>query len=122
MSRSAITMIDGAAMSYMADDNLPPIHPGEILADELAALGMSKRQFARHIGVPPNSITDLINGDKRVSAEMALRLAKAFGTTEQYWMNLQSYHDAKVARIKMRDQIAAIAPLVVPPKQELEVT
>lgn len=115
-------MIDGAAMSYMADDNLPPIHPGEILADELAALGMSKRQFARHIGVPPNSITDLINGDKRVSAEMALRLAKAFGTTEQYWMNLQSYHDAKVARIKMRDQIAAIAPLVMPPKQELEVT
>jgi len=113
-------MTDGAAMSYMADDNLPPIHPGEILADELVALGMSKRQFAHHIGVPPNSVTDLINGDKRVSAEMALRLARAFGTTEQYWMNLQSYHDAKIAWIRMRDKIAAITPLVAPLKQERE--
>jgi addiction module HigA family antidote len=107
-------------MSYLADDNLPPIHPGELLADELVALGMSARKFARHIGVAPNSVTDLINGDKRISAEMALRLAKAFGTTALYWMNLQSYHDAKIARIRIRDQVAQIAPLIATPAQERE--
>jgi addiction module HigA family antidote len=99
-------------MSYHADDNLPAVHPGEFLADELSALGLSARAFARHIGVPPNSVTDLINGDKRITAEMALRLAKAFGTTEQYWLNLQSYHDAKIARISIGEKIKEIAPLV----------
>ena len=95
-----------------ATDNLPPVHPGEILADELEALDLSARRFADHIGVPPNAVTEILNGDRRVTAEMALRLGKAFSTGERYWMNLQSNYDAKVAREKMRDKLDAIQPLV----------
>lgn len=99
-------------VAYSATDNLPAIHPGEILADELAALGMSARKFASHIGVPANAVTEIINGDRRITAEMAVRLAKAFGTTDHYWLNLQTYHDAKIARITMQDKLAAIPRLV----------
>jgi len=95
-----------------AIENLPPVHPGEILADELEALDMSARKFAECIGVPPNAVTEILNGDRRVTAEMALRLGKAFGTGEKYWMNLQSNHDAKVAREKLRDKLDAIKSLV----------
>src|SRR5512133_1398133 len=69
-------------MAYRADDQLSPVHPGEILEDELAALDMSARKFAAHIGVPPNTVTEIMNGDRRVTAEMALRLGAAFGTGE----------------------------------------
>ena len=93
-------------------DNLPPVHPGEILADELEALGLSARRFAAHIDVPPNAVTAILHGDRRVTAEMAMRLGKAFGTGERYWINLQSHYDAKVAREKMAEKIAAIQPLV----------
>jgi addiction module HigA family antidote len=99
-------------MAYQATDNLPPIHPGEILADELAALSLSARKFAAHIGVPPNAITAIINGDRGISAEMALRLGKAFGTGARYWMNLQSNYEAKRARARLADTIDAIRPLV----------
>jgi addiction module HigA family antidote len=99
-------------MAYPATDNLPPVHPGELLADELAAVGLSARRFAGHIGVPPNAVTAILNGERRVTAEMALRLGKAFGTGERYWMNLQTLYDTKIAREKMAERIAAIEPLV----------
>lgn len=99
-------------MAYQAIDNLPPVHPGEILADELAELGLSARKFASHIGVPANAVTAIINGDRRITAEMALRLGQVFGTGERYWMNLQSRYEAKIARDKMAEKIAAITPLV----------
>jgi antitoxin HigA-1 len=98
-------------MAYPTD-NLPPVHPGEILADELAALKLSKRKFAAHIGVPPNAITAIVKGQRGISAGMAMRLAKAFETTERYWMNLQSHYEAKIARDSMMEEIAAIRPLV----------
>lgn len=100
-------------MRYRATDNLPAVHPGEILADELEALGLSARKFADHIGVPPNAVTAILHGDRSVTAEMAMRLGKAFQTGELYWINLQSNYDAKIAREKMRDKIAGITPLVV---------
>jgi addiction module HigA family antidote len=99
-------------MAFRAIDNLPPVHPGEILADELAELRLSARKFASHIGVPPNAVTAIINGDRRITAEMALRLGKVFGTGERYWMNLQSRYEAKIAQERMAEKIAAIAPLV----------
>jgi addiction module HigA family antidote len=99
-------------MAYQATDNLPAIHPGEILGDELEALGLSARKFAAHIGVPPNSVTDILNGDRKITAEMAMRLGQAFGTGEHYWLNLQSYYDAKLARISMGEKIKEIASLV----------
>jgi addiction module HigA family antidote len=82
-------------------DNLPPIHPGRFLRDELEMLGLSARKFAEHIGVPHNAITEILNGERSVSAQMAIRLGQAFSTTPQYWMNLQSLHDLKVARSEM---------------------
>jgi addiction module HigA family antidote len=99
-------------MAYHAVDNLPPVHPGEILEDDLAELGLSARKFAAHIGVPPNAVTDILNGDRGISAVMALRLGAAFRTGERYWMNLQSNYDAKLAREKMHNEIDAIKPLV----------
>jgi addiction module HigA family antidote len=99
-------------MAYHAVDNLPPVHPGEFLADELEALHMSARKFAEHIGVPPNAVTGIINGGRRISAQMAMRLGRAFGTGERYWMNLQSLYDAKLAHEEMGEKVAAIRPLV----------
>ncbi len=99
-------------MTFPAIDNLPAVHPGEFLADELTALGLSARKFARHVGVPPNAITMIIKGERGVSAEMAMRLGKAFGTGERYWRNLQTHYEAKIARAKMGEKIAAIQPLV----------
>lgn len=97
-------------MTYPVIDNLPPVHPGEMLKDEINAIGYSARRFARHVGVPPNAITAILNGERGISAEMALRLGRAFGTSEQYWMNLQSLYEAKRARATVN--VSAIAPLV----------
>jgi len=99
-------------MVHQAVDNLPPVHPGEFLADELKALNLSARKFAAHIDVPPNAITAIVKGERGISAEMALRLGRVFGTGERYWMNLQSRYDAKIAWEKMAERVAAIRPLV----------
>jgi len=99
-------------MAYEAIDNLPAVHPGELLADELEALHMSARKFAEHIDVPPNAITMIVNGQRGISAEMALRLGRVFGTGERYWMNLQSLYEVKMARHKLGEKVASIVPLV----------
>ncbi|MFZ1110394.1 MAG: HigA family addiction module antitoxin [Rhodomicrobium sp.] len=88
-------------MRYTAIDNLPPVHPGEILKDELEALNMSARKFAEHIHVPPNAVTAILNGGRGVSAQMALRLGQAFGTGPGYWMRLQNIYEEKRARSEL---------------------
>jgi addiction module HigA family antidote len=98
-------------MTFLATDNLPPIHPGEILRDDLEALGLSARRFAEHIGVPPNAVTEILNGQRRVTAPMALRFAKAFGTDPRYWTNLQSLYETKKAQAEIGDALASINPL-----------
>lgn len=98
-------------MSYPAIDHLPPIHPGEMLRDELDALGLSARRFAAHIGVPPNAVTEILNGERRVTAPMALRLGKAFGVDPRYWTNLQSIYETKLARAEIGEALDAIKPL-----------
>lgn len=98
-------------MSYPAIDHLPPIHPGEMLRDELDALGLSARRFAAHIGVPPNAVTEILNGERRVTAPMALRLGKAFGIDPRYWTNLQSIYETKLARAEIGEALDAIKPL-----------
>jgi addiction module HigA family antidote len=82
-------------------NNLPPVHPGRLLRRELDFLEMSARKFAEHIGVPPNAVTEILNGDRSVTAQMAIRLGKAFGTTAQYWLNLQTMYDLKRAQADM---------------------
>ena len=95
-------------MAYPTD-NLPPIHPGSFLRDELEALGLSARKFAAHIHVPHNAVTGIMNGDRSVTAQMAIRLGQAFNTTPQYWQNLQAIYDLKRARAEMPDDALAIA-------------
>ena len=69
---------------------LPAIHPGEQLAEELAALNMSAAELARKIDVPTNRITQILNGTRSITGDTALRLAHFFGTSAQFWLNLQS--------------------------------
>ena len=74
-----------------------PIHPGEILADELEELGVSPTELARQIRVPPNRISQIINGKRSITGDTALRLAHWFGTSPQFWMNLQALYDVRIA-------------------------
>jgi addiction module HigA family antidote len=112
MLKSSITTEKDKAMSFEALDNLPPIHPGEILGDELDCLGMSARKFAHHIGVPANAVTGILNGVRGISAQMALRIGKAFGTGPHYWMTLQDNYAEKLARQELGGKIDEIGELI----------
>ena len=73
---------------------LPPIHPGEILQIEfLDPLGVSQNRLAREIGVPPRRINQIVHGKRSITADTAIRLSKFFGTTAQFWLNLQSRYE-----------------------------
>ena len=76
-------------------NKMRPIHPGEILRDELACLNLSANQFAIKLHVPSNRITSILNGKRSITAETALRLARFFGTTPELWINLQATFDLK---------------------------
>lgn len=104
-------------MTYPAIDNLPPVHPGEILRDELEALSMSARKFADHIRVPPNAVTAILNGQRGVTAQMALRLGQAFGTGPGYWMRLQDTYEEKCARAELAGVLEGIGMLGVRPSR-----
>ena len=78
---------------------VPPVHPGEVLKTEfLDETGVSAYALAKALCVPANRITAIINGERAITVETALRLARFFGTTDCFWMNLQSNHDLAVAR------------------------
>ena len=75
----------------------PAIHPGMILADELAEFGVSATELARQISVPPNRITQILKGQRSVTGDTALRLGHWFGMSAQFWLNLQSAYDLRTA-------------------------
>lgn len=75
----------------------PPIHPGEILADELAELGVTPTELARQIKVPPNRLSQIIQGKRSITGDTALRLGHWFGSSPQFWLNLQAAYDIRVA-------------------------
>lgn len=85
----------------------PAIHPGEILADELTELGMTPAALAREIAVPPNRISQIIRGRRNISGDTALRLGHWFGTSAQFWLNLQSSYEIRLAQEKAGDEIAS---------------
>ena len=85
-----------------------PIHTGEHLAEELRELGFSAAELARQIAVPINRITGIINGQRGVTADTALRLAHWFGTSPQFWMNLQQMYELRVAERDVGAQIATL--------------
>ncbi len=76
------------------------IHPGEHLAEELAALDMSAAELARKIAVPTNRITQILHGTRAITGDTALRLGHFFGTSAQFWLNLQSIYELRVAEKK----------------------
>ncbi len=76
------------------------IHPGEHLAEELEALNMSAAELARKIDVPTNRVTQILNGTRAITGDTALRLAHFFGTSAQFWLNLQSLYDLRLAQKK----------------------
>ena len=88
-----------------------PIHPGEILDEELKELDMSARKLAAKLGVPSNRLSQIIKGKRDISADTALRLARYFGTSPNFWMNLQTAYDLDLASQKDGNTIKRIHPL-----------
>jgi addiction module HigA family antidote len=78
-------------------NRMSPIHPGEILKDELAEIGMTANAFAHALHVPANRISAILNGNRSITADTALRVSRFFGTTPEFWLNLQTAYDLKIA-------------------------
>jgi addiction module HigA family antidote len=87
------------------------IHPGEHLAEELEALDMSAAKLARKLGVPTNRVTQILNGTRSVTGDTALRLAHFFGTSAQFWLNLQNLYDLRLAQKKAGKSVKALPKL-----------
>jgi len=90
--------IKNEMVEYPGGIVLPPVHPGRTLAAELAARDMTANALALKLRVPGNRLSDIVRGQRGISAETALRLGRYFGTGEAFWMNLQANYDLAVAR------------------------
>jgi addiction module HigA family antidote len=88
-----------------------PLHPGERLAEELRILNMSASELARRIQVPTNRVTKILNGQRAITGDTALRLAHFFGTCADFWLNLQSVHELRVAEAKVGKMIHQLPTL-----------
>jgi antitoxin HigA-1 len=97
----------------------PAIHPGEHLAEELKALGMSAAELARQLEVPTNRVTGILNSMRAVTGDTALRLAHFFGTSPQFWLNLQALYELRLAARKAGKTIKALPTLKRPRKPGL---
>lgn len=93
-------------MRKMIDGRLPPVHPGEVLLEEfLKPMGLSQYRLAKNTSVPPRRINEIVRGKRAVTADTALRLARFFNTSEDFWMNLQTHYDLAVARDRLGDRL-----------------
>ena len=91
---------------------MPPVHPGEILLEEfLKPLEVSQYQLAKEISVPARRINEIVHGQRRISADTALRLARYFGTSERFWMNLQTRYDLEIEKDRLGEALDEIHPL-----------
>ena len=90
---------------------IPAIHPGEHLRDELEELGMSAAALARQIEVPTNRITEILNGQRAVTGDTALRLGHFFGTSAEFWLNLQKLYELRLAEQKAGGRIKSLPTL-----------
>ena len=89
----------GSAVSQDESDSFTPVTPGAILAEEfLAGFGLSQAALARALGISPNRIAEIVHNRRRITADTALRLGLFFGTTPEFWQNLQAHYDLKMAR------------------------
>jgi antitoxin HigA-1 len=91
----------------MADDKFAPVTPGEMLREEfLAEYSLSQNQLAKAIGISPNRIAEIVNNRRRITADTALRLSLYFGNTPEFWMNLQTHYDLKMAQRNLKPEDA----------------
>jgi antitoxin HigA-1 len=91
---------------------LAPIHPGEVLIEDfIEPLGVTQHSVAIALGVPPRRINEIVHGKRRITADTALRLARYFGTTDRFWLNLQARYDLEVERDRLGPTLEAITPL-----------
>ena len=97
----------------MSDRRLPNIHPGEVLQEEfLKPFGLSQNRLARDIGVPPRRINEIVLGKRSVTPDTALRLARFFGTSERFWLGLQTDYDLEEAKVALDDRLdREVSPL-----------
>lgn len=93
------------------------IHPGEQLAEQLAALDMSAAELGRQLQVPANRITEILNGQRAITGDTALRLGHFFATSPQFWLNLQTIYDLRIAEQKTGDAIKTLPTLSRPSPQ-----
>jgi antitoxin HigA-1 len=93
---------------------MDPVPPGEILLEEfLVPLGVSQYRLAKAISVPARRINEIVHGQRRISADTALRLSRFFGTSERFWLNLQARYDLEIEKDRLGMELAAIEPLQV---------
>jgi addiction module HigA family antidote len=96
----------------VTDTITPPVHPGEILLTEfLEPLAVSQYQLAKAVDVPARRINEIVHGQRRISADTALRLARYFSTSERFWMNLQARYDLEVGKDRLGTALDEIQPL-----------
>jgi addiction module HigA family antidote len=97
----------------VADDTvMPPVHPGEILLEEfLQPLGVSQYQLAKAVVVPARRINEIVHGQRRITADTALRLSRYFGTSERFWLNLQARYDLEAEKDRIGAELDGIRPL-----------
>jgi len=89
----------------MNTDEFAPVAPGEMLRDEfLAEYGLSQNQLAKAVGISPNRIAEIVNNRRRITADTALRLSLYFGNSPEFWINLQTHYDLKMARQNLKPE------------------
>ena len=90
----------------MPAKKLPPVHPGEVLLEEfLAPMEISQYRLAKDISVPARRINEIVHGKRSITADTALRLARYFGTSERFWLNLQTHYDLEVEKDRLADRL-----------------
>lgn len=90
----------------MTANKLPPVHPGEVLLEEfLGPMGISQYRLAKDTSVPPRRINEIVHGTRAISADTALRLARYFGTSERFWLNLQAQYDLDIERDRLGERL-----------------
>lgn len=91
----------------------PPVHPGEVLNEEfLGPLELSQYRLAKDIKVPPRRINEIVHGTRAISADTALRLARYFGTTEEFWLNLQMHYELEIERDRLGPRLRKEVPVL----------
>jgi addiction module HigA family antidote len=103
----------------MARRKPAPVHPGEILLEEfLSPLGVSQYRLAKETSVPPRRINEIVRGSRAITADTALRLARYFGTSERFWLNLQSRYDLEVEKDRLGDRLRREVKVLEPAKAD----